>query len=285
MLWLVLFLWFFCFSNGFNVINKRRLAQRNYAEAIRYVTQKGSGNIVLSEHFPTFNINFPGVLCPHSDPPVFEISDFLSSAQCDSYIAKFEAHRGKQAGSETVNLISSRGTRTSTTRYMDYADCTDFIRQIKLLLGLAPNHEHEDDDEGDGGHDTLEEPQVVKYSEGQMFTNHYDAIQPHLQDTSGNRLATIIVYLNTLTEGQGGETYFRDLNMGIKPRKGSALVFFPSFSNGVMDDRTIHCGLQPATGHSKYILQCWVRQGKYEPKMRQALMSRQITERGGSEPS
>lgn len=48
---------------------------------------------------------------------------------------------------------------------------------------------------------------------GQQFTWHYDAIQPHLKDSSGNRIATLIVYLNDCQEG--GETVFRDLELKV----------------------------------------------------------------------
>ena len=48
---------------------------------------------------------------------------------------------------------------------------------------------------------------------GQQFTWHYDAIQPHLMDSSGNRVATLIVYLNDCDSG--GETVFRDLDLKV----------------------------------------------------------------------
>lgn len=61
-----------------------------------------------------------------------------------------------------------------------------------------------------------------------------------LQDPSGNRLATIIVYLNDVKSG--GATCFKDLDLQIKPVKGKALLFFPSFVDGSPDDRTMHAG-------------------------------------------
>lgn len=53
---------------------------------------------------------------------------------------------------------------------------------------------------------------LFSYS-GQQFTWHYDAIQPHLRDSSGNRIATLIVYLNDCESG--GETVFRDLDLKV----------------------------------------------------------------------
>ena len=54
----------------------------------------------------------------------------------------------------------------------------------------------------------------------------------------------MIVYLNSLAAGAGGETCFRDLSLCVTPVKGQALVFFPSFRGGVIDDRTMHCGMK-----------------------------------------
>ena len=53
---------------------------------------------------------------------------------------------------------------------------------------------------------------------------------------------------------QGGRTAFRDLRAGgtddegqprrveVAPKKGRALVFFPSFADGTPDERTLHAG-------------------------------------------
>jgi hypothetical protein len=67
----------------------------------------------------------------------------------------------------------------------------------------------------------FEEPQVVRYEIGQQFSWHYDAIPKSLQDSSGNRIATIIVYLNDVKSG--GSTCFKDLELQIKPKKGKAI--------------------------------------------------------------
>jgi hypothetical protein len=47
-----------------------------------------------------------------------------------------------------------------------------------------------------------------------------------MQENGGQRLATLIVYLNTVS--QGGATAFKDLNMKVSPEKGKALLFFPA---------------------------------------------------------
>lgn len=228
-------------------------------DAIRYVTRRGNGECVLTKHYNTFNLKYAKTMCIHSDPPVFTIDNFLTSTQCDSYVSKFNSNIGRLSGQAS---LFGKGSRTSSTRYLDFSDCLDFVDSLQLLLGVS-------------NQETFEEPQIVRYAEGQQFTWHYDAIQPNLQDSSGNRMVTAIVYLNDLPAGSGGETCFRDLEICVTPVKGRALVFFPSFIDGLIDDRTLHCGMKPNTGNTKYIIQCWVRQFPYLPQMRDALIRRQ----------
>ena len=69
------------------------------------------------------------------------------------------------------------------------------------------------------------------------------------------RIATLIVYLNNLGPSSGGATVFKDLasmssssmsmNTGplaVRPEKGKALLFYPSYADGRPDDRTMHAG-------------------------------------------
>jgi hypothetical protein len=68
---------------------------------------------------------------------------------------------------------------------------------------------------------------------------------------------------------------FRDLNLQVKPEKGKALIFFPSYKNGLIDDRTLHCGSMAVD--EKWIAQIWIRQNKYTPDMRDALRAKQLS--------
>ena len=74
---------------------------------------------------------------------------------------------------------------------------------------------------------------------GQQFTWHYDAIQPHLRDSSGNRIATLIVYLNDCQEG--GETVFRDLELKVCPHPHLQPV--PMFNDFMLFDDVAKIGI------------------------------------------
>jgi len=79
----------------------------------------------------------------------------------------------------------------------------------------------------------------------------------------------LLVYLNTLSEDQGGATIFRDLvdkgggQLKVSPKMGNALLFFPALANGSPDDRTLHKG--ELSKSQKVIAQCWVHESDYTP--------------------
>ena len=144
----------------------------------------------------------------------------------------------------------------------------------------------------------MEEPQIVRYEPGQEFSYHYDEVPPPQLDNGGQRLATLLVYLNSVPPEAGGGTTFRDLTsisitsegkketvpLVMQPQKGSALLFFPSFKNGQPDDRTLHKshvmkqwhhqdrqdpsdigGVNSTlSGNTKWIIQMWTHQHQYD---------------------
>ncbi|CAM9704889.1 unnamed protein product [Laminaria digitata] len=118
-----------------------------------------------------------------------------------------------------------------------------------------------------------EEPQTVRYRPGEKFTWHLDALPPapDLASKGGQRTATLLVYLTDMPEGDGGATAFRDLGpLRVRPRKGSALLFFPSCGGAPgspFDIRTLHAGevVRPGGEKDKWIAQLWLRESRYTP--------------------
>ena len=117
--------------------------------------------------------------------------------------------------------------------------------------------------------------QLVRYQPGQHFSWHYDAVPPTMLLNGGQRLATLLVYLNDVPSG--GRTSFRDLRAGgtdeqgkplrlaVAPKKGRALLFFPSLADGTPDERTLHAGEPTAAGEEKWVAQLWLHEGAYKP--------------------
>ena len=100
---------------------------------------------------------------------------------------------------------------------------------------------------------------------GEFYKPHYDAFDTASSDgrrfaqNGGQRVCTVLVYLNDVENG--GETSFSKLGLRVKPRKGTALVFFPATLDGVLDQHYLHAA-EPAQD-LKWVSQIWIRQKAY----------------------
>lgn len=219
----------------------------------------------------------------HTDPMVLAIDDFFTAEECDRYVqVSIDAENNSGGGdreadernlqpmllgqSQTVGKDSrSKAQRTSTTWFHHYEGVPELMAKASRLLGL----------EGIG---RWEEPQTVRYRRNEKFTWHLDALSPEeATDASGagQRVATLLVYLTDLAKEDGGATMFRDLGgedgpLKVRPKKGSALLFFPAaggIPNAPFDIRTLHCGeaVSEDAASEKWIAQLWLRQREYKP--------------------
>ena len=88
----------------------------------------------------------------------------------------------------------------------------------------------------------------------------------------------MLVYLTDMGENGGGASMFRDLGdsdsgsfLKVQPKKGSALLFFPSaggIPNSPFDIRTLHAGeaVSNDAKADKWIAQLWMRENNlYQP--------------------
>ena len=95
--------------------------------------------------------------------------------------------------------------------------------------------------------------QVLRYSAGQEYKPHFDAID----QTENQRVLTFLVYLND--DFQGGETEFLSTGLKVKGGKGDGLLFRNADQSGQPDLNSRHAGLPP-TGGIKYLASRWIRQ-------------------------
>ena len=105
--------------------------------------------------------------------------------------------------------------------------------------------------------------QVLHYTDAQEYQPHFDFFEPQTEAETemlripGNRVGTLILYLNDVDEG--GATYFPQLKLAIHPKKGSALWFGYHGDDGIFDQRSEHAGLPIITGE-KWIATKWIRE-------------------------
>lgn len=155
-----------------------------------------------------------------------------------------------------VRTVSDASSRTSEAVALNDEEDVEFVRPLVTKAGLAA-----------GGHEwtKFEAPVVTRYSPGAVFANHNDASPTRgseWKDLGGQRVVTVIVYLNTCEKGGG--TKFDKLGFTVQPREGSALVFYPADAGTLeADGRTMHESLEAA--EEKWIVQLFGRVGPRVP--------------------
>ena len=197
------------------------------------------------------NPNYPNARLLHAHPPIFVVDDFLSHAECDFLI---EAAADSFMPAPVVGRGSGEvsPSRTSSTCYLAREDLPEYLRKISLLTGKPPEH--------------CELPQVGRFRPGEQYLQHFDAFDLSDEDgrrfaaNGGQRTVTVLVYLNDVA--QGGATSFPHLNVEVQPRRGMAVIFFPSTLDGLLDRMALHSAM-PAVD-VKYVSQVWIRQSNYE---------------------
>lgn len=99
---------------------------------------------------------------------------------------------------------------------------------------------------------------ILRYSAGQQYKLHYDAIN----GLSNNRQKTVLIYLN---DGYaGGQTVFPDLDLTIEPCAGDAVVFDGIDCAGGVISGARHAGL-PIMRGVKWLATRWIRLQPFDP--------------------
>jgi prolyl 4-hydroxylase len=96
---------------------------------------------------------------------------------------------------------------------------------------------------------------VTRYQEGEYYKAHQD----FYPGFDGDRLYTVLIYLNDLNEDQGGGTVFEQLNIGVKPRLGRAVIWTNTNPDGSHHEETSHEAMPVTNGGEKWVIQLWFR--------------------------
>lgn len=107
----------------------------------------------------------------------------------------------------------------------------------------------------------FERIQVIRYLPGGEYKAHFDSFPEHhktIQD-GGNRQLTCILYLNTLNNGDGGETYFPEIGLDVTPIAGCAVLFKNLDAQWKRLPDSLHGG-RPLLKGEKWIATTWIRE-------------------------
>jgi hypothetical protein len=131
-----------------------------------------------------------------------------------------------------VQTMANQSARTSESVALNMPQDCDFIRNLVTRASEITHQPWRN----------WEAPVLTRYSTGALFASHNDASPTRgseWAELGGQRIVTVIVYLNTCE--RGGATKFDLLNFQVQPKEGSALVFFPADATSFQaDGRTVH---------------------------------------------
>lgn len=195
------------------------------------------------------------VLAAMRNPRIVVLGGLLTHDECDELMALAEA---RLARSETVQLDTGgsevNAARTSEGMFFgraEHAVCERIEARIAALLDWPVEN-------GEG-------LQILRYKPGAEYKPHYDYFDPSQPGTpailkrGGQRVATIVMYLNT--PGQGGATVFPDVNLEVAPIKGNAVFF--SYDRPHPMTRSLHGGT-PVVAGQKWVATKWLREGRFD---------------------
>ena len=190
----------------------------------------------------------------HDRPQVLVFDDFLSEQECMDLI---EASLAKLQRSETVDPESGGSKvhhhRTSDGGFFQRGE-TELVSRLERRLAALANWPLEN---GEG-------LQILRYVVGAEYRPHLDyfntqhAGTPEILKRGGQRVATMILYLNDVAKGGG--TGFPNLRLEVMPRRGSLLFF--SYDSEDPAEPTLHGG-SPVVEGEKWIATKWLREGVF----------------------
>jgi len=169
---------------------------------------------------------------------VIVIDNFISEDECDKIIAFGE--RSSELRRSEIDTIQKDGTvysgysstrSSSSLNISNYPGLESIVEKVAGIMQLPVVN--------------MEPAQFVKYEKGQQFKLHHDSF------TGDERIKTAILYLNDGFDG--GETNFPELELSIRPQKGTCLIFPDLDDEQAIIKESLHSSL-PIKSGTKYIL-------------------------------
>ena len=187
-------------------------------------------------------------------PRVVVFAELLSADECAELIA---LARSRLARSETVETSTGASAvnpaRTSDGMFFERGE-HGVVDRIERRLAALLNWPIEN---GEG-------LQVLRYRPGAEYKAHHDYFDPAAPGTptilqrGGQRVASIVMYLNT--PPRGGGTAFPDVGVEVGPMRGNAVFF--SYDRPHVVTRSLHAGM-PVVEGEKWVATKWLREREF----------------------
>ena len=194
------------------------------------------------------------VLANLRHPRVVVLGNVLADDECDELVA---LARGRMQRSEAYVMQEGisvvHEARTSEGMFFQRGE-NALCRRLEARIAALCQWPVEN---GEG-------LQILRYGPGAQYKPHYDYFDPALPgsrkvlERGGQRVASLVVYLNTPT--RGGATLFPDAGLDVAPIKGNAVFF--SYARPHPMTKTLHGGA-PVLEGEKWVATKWLRERAY----------------------
>lgn len=194
------------------------------------------------------------VLVSLSHPHLVVFGGLLSDEECDALI---ELARPRMARSLTVQTQTGgeelNADRTSSGMFFRRSE-NAVVATLEARIARLLNWPVEN---GEG-------LQVLHYRPGAEYKPHYDYFDPaqagtaNITQRGGQRLATLVMYLNN--PAQGGATTFPDIGLEVAPQRGNAVFF--AYDRPHPATKTLHGGA-PVIEGEKWVATKWLREQEF----------------------
>ena len=190
-------------------------------------------------------------------PQLYVCDHFLSEEECD-HIIEIASH--SLSRSTVVDLRGGEGQidtrRTSLGTWISSEADDPIVRGILRRISEITKIPEKNG----------ESIQVLYYGIKGEYQPHYDYFDQATEGglaqwiRGGQRVATFMIYLNTVEEG--GETIFPCINLKVTPEKGKAVLFYNVNSDGKEDPMSFHGGA-PVIQGEKWLMTRWLREREF----------------------
>jgi len=194
------------------------------------------------------------VIATLSNPRVVVLGNLLSAQECEALIASARPHLARSLTVETkTGGEELNPDRTSSGMFFTRGQ-TPEVAAVEARIARLLNWPLEN---GEGF-------QVLNYKPGAEYKPHYDYFDPAEPGTptilrrGGQRVATVVMYLNEPT--RGGGTTFPDVGFEVAPVRGNAVFF--SYDRPHPSTRTLHGGA-PVIEGEKWVATKWLREREF----------------------
>ena len=191
-----------------------------------------------------------------ANPIMYEVKDFLSSKECDAFI---EAGKLRLSPSKVISASKGKSifhpSRVSQNCFLPH-DTNELINEVSKRISILVQMSIRN----------AEAYQLVYYKVGGEYKPHFDGFDYKREkswlENGGQRLITVIAYLNDVEEGGG--TSFPEIGFDICAKKGNVVVFHNSLPSEnlphpVIHPKSLHGGM-PVVKGEKWMVNLWFRE-------------------------